>query len=241
MVDTTPPTKTAAVAKVEVGSAPQNLPTAVAVPDYLSIEVEPLSDEWEMADNFKILEDRAHRQYTLLSSDAMRYFYQVFPDSVNHLEQLDQIIAKAKAEYTSEDGWLVINLSRLQEILGSFSPLVVDWNNEFSDESSEPTGSLAEAILAGNTKAALSLIENRPMVALANATAELDAAYRFKHGEAVDNLPLSEMLAKQTASFSVGELEAVIKALTSAIDGTYADEEAAVKTALLKAVAVVAK
>ena len=47
------------------------------------------------------------------------------------------------------------------------------------------------------------------------------------------------MLEKETADLPTEKIEAAIKALTGAIDGTYTDEASAVKMAILKAVKAV--
>lgn len=211
---------------------PTNLPTASAVPTYLNLSEE--DGPTESDELLKDLEDRAHARYTLLSSDAMRAFVDIYGRSNNHLAEFDKVLDRAKAEYPSEDGWLVLNLSRIESLLGENKE-----GSEVVEESVNPTGSLAEAILAGNMNASLALIENRPMVSLANATAELDAAYRYKHGQAPTGLPLSHMLKDKADELSVEKLERVIKALTSAIDGTYSNEKSAVKTAVLKAISVI--
>ena len=102
-------------------------------------------------------------------------------------------------------------------------------------------GSLAEAIVVGNVNAAYQMIENRPMVALADAAADLDAMYRIKQGLPVSSHQVSELLKESVAPLSLEELKQMIEALTSAVDGTYNDERSAVKMAILKAVSVIAK
>jgi hypothetical protein len=103
------------------------------------------------------------------------------------------------------------------------------------------TGSLAEAVLLGNVTLALALIKDRPMVALADATADLDAAYRQLRGLPVIDASVSELLKSQASRYTPEELVLIIQALTSAIDGTYTDELSAVKIAIAKAIALVKK
>ena len=64
--------------------------------------------------------------------------------------------------------------------------------------------------------------------ALAQAAAELDQAYRAKvtGGE----------VALAFAGHSDESLKAAVTALTSALDGTYTDEQSAVKIAIMKAI-----
>lgn len=103
------------------------------------------------------------------------------------------------------------------------------------------TGSLAEAILKGNVMLALALIKDRPMVSLADATADLDAAYRNLRGLPIIDASLSELLKDEASRYTPEELATIIRALTSAIDGTYTDELSAVKIAVAKAISLVKK
>jgi hypothetical protein len=101
--------------------------------------------------------------------------------------------------------------------------------------SSSSERSLSEAIIAGDVAEAYRLIAHRPMVALARATAELDALYRLRKGE---EIAVETKLKNEAARLTDEQLRAVIDALTSALDGTYTDEASAVKTAILKAASV---
>src|SRR5690606_16449532 len=92
--------------------------------------------------------------------------------------------------------------------------------------------SLAEAMVTGNIVAAYQMIGNRPMIALTDAAADLDALYRVKQGEAV---PVSALLASMSENITIEKLHAAIKALTGALDGTYTNEAEAVKMAIMKA------
>jgi hypothetical protein len=75
------------------------------------------------------------------------------------------------------------------------------------------------------------MIGHRPMIALADAAADLDGLYRTRHGVPAQ---ISQALAQ--AVLSDNQLKAAIAALTSALDGTYTDEAEAVKMAIMKAV-----
>lgn len=64
------------------------------------------------------LETEAHNQRTLFSTDALRFL----ANSTAPAERsatLQAVIAKAKTAFPNEDGWLVINLTRLEEILAA--------------------------------------------------------------------------------------------------------------------------
>ena len=185
------------------------------------------------------LENQAHAQKVLLSSDAMRYFIGKVSLEDSRSSVLDVVLAKARVSFPSEDGWVVVNLARMENLIEEIN---TEAGELITDESvalqKEPmvSGSLAEAILGRNTTASYAMISNRPMVALADATTDLDALYRFKMGEEVT---ISEMLKKEGAKLSPEQLQDVLRALTSALDGTYTDEEYAVKMAIMKAIKII--
>ncbi len=206
---------------------PSNLPVASDTEPIIGYEA--IKD----TDVMTALENRAHKQNVLLSSDAMRFFAANIKED-ELMSALDGIIARAKTDYSSEDGWIVINLSRMESLMGnSISPKEV---LKKAPEVSMTAGSLAEAIVVGNIVAAYEMIASRPMVALADAAADLDLVYRSRKGEKVT---ISDMLANKTADLGTNQLVAAIAALTSALDGTYSSETEAVKMAIMKAVKAV--
>ena len=87
--------------------------------------------------------------------------------------------------------------------------------------------------MTGNVVAAYEMIGHRPMFALADAAADLDALVRSRRGETVH---ISDMLAHETAKLGDEKIKNMIAALTGALDGTYTDEASAVKMAIMKAV-----
>jgi uncharacterized repeat protein (TIGR01451 family) len=216
-----------------VAVAPSNLPTGNIASDQPEIMVE----NPHQVDDVVVteLENRAHSQMALLSSDAVRHFVGTTKDEAKRNDALDAVIAEAKKTYPLEDGWIVINESRMVNLCevcqvnkaassaAPFIPATVP----------EGTGSLAEAIVTGNVVAAYDMIGNRPMFALADAAADLDALYRSRRGEVV---AVSEMLKQETTSLSDEQIKNMISALTGALDGTYTDEASAVKMAIMKAV-----
>lgn len=187
-------------------------------------------------ENLTELENHAHRNHALLSSDAMRYLAHGIP-SDEQISTLDSVIAAAQKTYPSEDGWVVINLSRMEQLLAETAQESVAAVLAATPVAPVTAGSLAEAILSGNVVAAYEMIEHRPMVALADAAADIDAIYRSRKGEEVS---VSDLLITQARALSTEQLEAAIVALTSALDGTYTDEASAVKMAIMKAVKAVA-
>ncbi len=179
------------------------------------------------------LENQAHAAEVLLSGDAMRYFMAT-TEGMDRSNILAAIIERAKASYPSEDGWVVLNEERLTAQCDACVAAVVTPSNETPFiPATLPTGnsSLAEAIVSGNIVAAYQMIGHRPMIALADAAADLDALYRAKSGVPAQ---VSQVLAG--ATLSGVQLQAAIAALTSALDGTYTDEAEAVKMAIMKAV-----
>ena len=232
----------ATVAPTETHSTtPMNLPTAtvqVGYGDDAVIETRPQSQHVTEIVATE-LENRAHQQHALLSSDAIRYFLSSTEGDLERNELLDAVIADAKKTYPLEDGWSVINEARMRNLCDAclvenqpsnkapYMPAVVP----------EGTGSLAEAIVTGNVIAAYEMIGNRPMFSLADAAADLDALVRARKGETVQ---VSDMLRKETEQLSEDQLKNMIGALTGAIDGTYNDEASAVKVAIMKAIKEIA-
>jgi len=178
------------------------------------------------------LENYAHAHKILMSSDAMRFFMNATKQSERN-EKLDAVIKEAKASFPSEDGWVALNLVRIESLTADVMAEAVV--NEQKDPIT--AGSLAEVIVSGNIVAAYQMIAHRPMIALADAAADLDAVYRARKGETVS---VSDMLMAETKELTDTQLKDAITALTQAVDGTYSSEEEAVKIAILKAVKAVA-
>lgn len=233
----------ASVQAPEVGAGkitvPANLPTGNVAIGFGNNGVESstnLSDK-----TVTEIENYAHIHRVLVSSDAIRHFVSVTANDVeNRIKTLDKVITTAKSQYPAEDGWIVLNEKRMRDLCEVCS------KNEVSSNSTpfapvvipEGSGSLAEAIVTGNIVAAYELIGNRPMFALADATSDLDSVYRNRKG---DNQVISDLLVKETENLSDEELLAVIESLTSALDGTYTNEQSAVKMAIMKAVKIASK
>lgn len=220
-----------------VATAPSNLPTGTPVVGYESqVEETDVVNPHQVSDSVvTALENRAHAQKALLSSDAVRHFVATTEGLVERNEALDEVISEAKSTYPLEDGWIVINELRMRNLcdvcaktaakkpVASFTPATVP----------QGSSSLAEAIVTGNVVAAYSMIGNRPMFSLADAAADFDALYRYRQGT---DASVSELLKSESAELSDEQIKAMISALTSALDGTYTDEASAVKMAIMKAV-----
>src|SRR3989344_3974249 len=231
------------VPEMPVSTLPTNLPTGGAVVGYASAvaaETKVSTNVHNIDDaEMTAIENQAHAARVLLSRDAIRHFIATTNNVSERTDALNQVILAAKAQFPAEDGWIVLNEKRMQELCvvcaanamhssaAPYIPAVIP----------EGSGSLAEAIVGGNVLAAYELIGHRPMFALADAAADLDAVYRIRRG---GNAVASELLMKSTASLTDAQVLAMIEALTGALDGTYNDEASAVKMSIMKAIKVVA-
>jgi hypothetical protein len=220
---------------------PDDLPTGAPVVGYASLSDVAVSSNTHSIDDEEMtyIENYAHSKRVLLSSDAIRHFIATTAKDERTFA-LDKALQTAKAKYPAEDGWIVINEKRMQEVCA-----VCQANKVRSSEVPyvpavipEGAGSLAEAIVIGNVVAAYEMIGNRPMFALADAAADFDAVYRLRKGE---ETVASELLKEHTTDLTDEQILEIIKALTSALDGTYTDEPSAVKMSIMKAIKVVAK
>ena len=197
----------------------------------------------EGQDELSELENQAHAQKVLLSSDAMRYFIAHITNTEERVSQLESVIKKARATYPSEDGWVVINFPKMEHILEEALLIVIPYeegavNTELENSvtyTPMTAGSLAEAIIMKDIALAFMLAGDRPMIALADAVSDINAVCAHKKGEQVT---VSNFLIEQTTVLSLDTLQSVLQALTTAIDGTYSEEEQAVKMAITKAIAV---
>ena len=231
---------------ISAPTAPFNLPTGVApvvgyqnAVDAAMITIDPHHANDALVTE---IENRAHSQKALLSSDAVRHFVSTTEGSVERNEALDSVISEAKKSYPLEDGWIVINEARMRNLcetcqVAAAAQVSTPSINLAPEVVPQGTGSLAEAIVTGNIVAAYEMIGNRPMFSLADAAADLDAVYRNRHGE---NKSISNLLEAETAKLSNEKIKKMIEALTGALDGTYTDEASAVKMAIMKAVKEVA-
>lgn len=69
------------------------------------------------------VEDAAHAQHVLISSEAMRHFIGVTSEETR-TETLTAVLAKAKASYPAEDGWVVLNIDRMKSVMAAMAPAV---------------------------------------------------------------------------------------------------------------------
>ena len=137
-------------------------------------EVIPLTKEMQ------VLENIAHEHHVLISGDAMQHFVNVCTKDLNRRTFLEKVITEAKVTYPMEDGWVVLNCKRMEELTAKREelkarPVVADEQVVVSAEKKAAvqeefklaplTNSLAEAIIEGNVVAAYQLLGNRPMVA----------------------------------------------------------------------------
>ena len=99
------------------------------------------------------LENHAHQNHVLLSSDAMRYLAGRV-DAAEQLSLLDKVIGAAKAQFPSDDGWVVVNLSRMEQVLADVTHEPLATVLAAAPAAPMQAGSLAEAIVMGNVAAA---------------------------------------------------------------------------------------
>ncbi len=224
------------VASTATLETPANLPTGTPVIGYenamLSTNPHHVSDDIVVA-----LENRAHEQMALLSSDALRHFIGSTEGMLERNEALDVVIATAKQQFPLEDGWIVVNEARMRDICVACTVAPVATEQFVPTVVPEGSSSLAEAIVTGNIVAAYEMIGNRPMFSLADAAADFDNVIRARKGE---DVKISTLLATEATKLSEEKIKNIVSALTGALDGTYTDEASAVKMAIMKAVKEIA-
>jgi len=220
------PTKSVVASSAQTAPAPANLPVAQTAPVAFVAD----AVEADTATTATEVENEAHLHQALLSSGAVQSLIAMTTDA-DRSQTLTKVITDAKGAYPLEDGWVVINQTRLTELTATPAPTpAVEATTAVTGN-----GSLAEAIVTGNVVAAYELIGDRPMFALADASADLDALYRNRKGATEQ---VSDLLTAATKDMADPKIADMINALTGAIDGTYTDEASAVKMAIMKAVKI---
>jgi len=221
-------TKSVVASSAQTAPAPANLPVAQTAPVAFVAD----AVEADTATTATEVENEAHLHQALLSSGAVQSLIAMTTDA-DRSQTLTKVITDAKGAYPLEDGWVVINQTRLTELTATPAPTpAVEATTAVTGN-----GSLAEAIVTGNVVAAYELIGDRPMFALADASADLDTLYRNRKGA---NEQVSDLLTAATKDITDAQIADMIAALTGAIDGTYTDEASAVKMAIMKAVKIAA-
>lgn len=201
------------------------------------------------------LENHAHTARVLISSDALRYLIETEHTLEAQKALLDRVITRAKETYPSENGWVVVNRARIDELaIAPLAPAPAPVPAPASQEvphdipvapahapaplpTATGASSLAEAIVSGNLHAVNRLVGTNPLLSLADAASDLDALYRLRKGE--KGAVVSDLLAEKGREVPEAQLEAAVAALTSVLDGTYEDDASAAKVALMKAVKAV--
>ena len=226
-----------AVGEASTVDTPDNLPTGeIPMMGYASYTTDEV-EESKVVDTddgmLEVLESLAKDKKVLISAGAVRQFHNDFAGFDNETEVFADLMTMANETYPTEDGWIVVNAERMQAMLNSLE------NQNYTKKASLED-SLTKAIVNGDVTKAYQAISHRPMFALADAAAQLDAAYRARNGADTD-IEVSESVMKTISSFSDDEIKQAIAALTSALDGTYQSESEAVKMAVMKAVNVFAR
>ncbi len=209
--------------------APMNLPTAHAThaPAWATIP-ESHTEEVSEKDVIAELENDAHMHNVLLSSDALRAIVDRGETVPKSKEILSDVIARAKASYPREDGWIILNRERVNALFVETKAAVAP---EVPVARVEGGSTLAEALVTGNTTLAYQKLGAQPLFALADAAEDLDNVLRARRGTG----SASDLLIHAAGAVSDEKLKAAVVALTTAIDGTYDDEAAAVRLAIIKA------
>ena len=225
---------------------PHNLPVATSAPvvGYQTLENsgEGSTESNENLEEFVALENQAHIERVLLSSDAIRLFISKIHTVSERKTLFAMLIRKARVSFPSEDGWVILNLIRMETLLLEMHHVDSIEDTEVNSELENSVSyipvtasSLAEMILSKNSISARALISDRPMIALADAVSELQIVIAIKAGGVGK---VSELLTTQSKALSSDTLMQVVGALTSALDGTYTDEKEAVEHAITKAIGV---
>jgi hypothetical protein len=89
-------------------SAPANLPVDEETEEMLQVEEDK---------GIKALEEYAHANYALISSDALRFIQSQGGTTEEQIQTLAQIISLAKARYPKEGDWIVLNKERVLSLL----------------------------------------------------------------------------------------------------------------------------
>ncbi|MBX9906905.1 hypothetical protein K2X96_03340, partial [Patescibacteria group bacterium] len=219
-------------------AVPENLPTIgyaqhVASKEVAHEVVAPAGERTTIA----YLEDAAHAHNVLLSSDALRAIIDQGETLHDNETLLTEVIARAKGAYPREDGWIILNRERVTAL---FADEESEEDTEVEEVSTpvhvEGSSTLAEAIVTSNTTLAYQKLGESPIFALADAAEALDAVVRARRGAG----SASDMLMRAAAGVTDEKLKNAVVALTSAIDGTYDDESAAIRLAIIKALKAVA-
>jgi hypothetical protein len=239
----------AAVATMPASAAPSNLPSgsaygslwdAVSAPiasaSHDEEEGDEVAEETDEDDSLAMrLENDAHAHNVLLSSDAMRAIQDHGETEDGAIALLDTLIERAKAAYPREDGWIVLNRERVMALFATAeAPKAAPVASAPAPVAGAHT--LAEAIVTSNTQAAYAAIAEEPIHAIADAAEALDAVLRTRLSGAAG----VDMLSQAAAHLSNDQLKNAVSALVSAIDGTYSDEVAAIRLAVIKALKAVA-
>ena len=226
--------------------APINLPVASMPPviyGYAAAQrasVEALHDtQSHEQDLVTKLEGYAHEHNVLLSSDALRMVVDHANTEEASMELLIDIVNRAKAAYAREDGWVVLNRERVMTLFQAASvalvaPVAVPVATPVQEVRGAHT--LAEAILTGNTTTAYSFLGENAIEVIADTAESLDGIVRARKGTGT----APDMLVRAAEGVADEKIKAAILALVTAIDGTYSDQTAAVRLAVIKALKAVA-
>lgn len=202
------------MARPETAAAPQS--KVVAPPTNIPTEGIDLNAE---------LEEYATRHKALLSGEARKMIIAQANNDPAALERvMNDVVTAAKERFPREDGWLLLNQSRVAQVLMkqgmSTIPLFISW------------------MLAGNEKQLFAFLRNlstqgtAPEHFIRQVIAELDAVYQAR----LDNVrpDTDPEISSQLKDVPMHDLEMIITGLTRSLDGRYSSPLDGVKVALTR-------
>jgi hypothetical protein len=151
-------------------------------------------------------------------------------DEVKSIERLTQVIEVAKTRYPREDGWLVLDATRVRESLFisilTMVPLFIEW------------------IVRGEDKHVFAFMrmlkaQNQPVSDFVRkVVAELDNAHRARL-EGSEDISVDPHVAEITYHLSNRDLEAIVSELLLGVDERYDSAYTSVRLALTRVLDIV--
>lgn len=207
------------------GAAPANLPVAETpvVPASQPVHIPASTETSNIA--AAELEQMASAHKTLLSGEARKMILEQAENNPARVEQvLSSVIEAAKERFPREDGWLLLNQSRVAQVLMkeglSTIPMFIGW------------------MLARNEKQLFGFLRNlssqgtAPEHFIRQVIAELDAVYQAR----LDNVhPQADAeVVALLKDVPAVDLEMIITSLARSLDGRYSSPLDGVKVALTR-------
>jgi hypothetical protein len=217
-------------------TTPDNLPVATAPVSVGSVVRQ--NRVAEMAEHHKKnnvsvarLQGVARSSQVLISDDGIKLIVAAGEnDEVKSIERLTQVIEVAKTRYPREDGWLVLDATRVRESLFisilTMVPLFIEW------------------IVRGEDKHVFAFMrmlkaQNQPVSDFVRkVVAELDNAHRARL-EGSEDISVDPHVAEITYHLSNRDLEAIVSELLLGVDERYDSAYTSVRLALTRVLDIV--